>query len=150
MDKVTELIKKNLIALLLSSGVVGWTFVKDLINTGAEVKAQETFITFLKSKESVKFIESRVDTTINRTLENPFIWLEILSSSHIEDFAEKKATEVTYIVEEKIRKQDSVNGSFLSNLAKALDKREDKIFDFLVEMAREHEKRRTRVIRGSF
>jgi len=150
MDKITELIKKNLIALLLSLGVVGWTFVKDLINTGAEVKAQETFLTFLKSNESVKFIDSRVDTIIGKTIKDPFIWLDILSSSHIEKFAERKATEVTYIVEEKIRKQDSIDGSFLGNFAKALDIREDRIFDFLVEMAQEHNKRRTRIIRGNF
>jgi len=150
MDKITELIKKNLIALLLSLSVVCWTFVKDLINTGAEVKAQETFITFLKSNESVKFIDSRVDTIIDKTMKDPFIWLDIMSSSHIESFADKKAIEVTNIVEEKIRKQDSIDGSFLGNFAKALDIREDRIFDFLVEMAKEHNKRRTRVIRGSF
>lgn len=148
--KIIEGLKSQLVTLIVGAILVVIVFVKDVFKAGADVKAQETFMKFLQSEKAVKFTFNIADSAIDKTMNDPFVMLDILSSSHIENFAERKATEVTNVVEEKIRMQDSVNSSFLSTFAKALNIREDKAFDFLVDMGKAYERGRTRTVRGNF
>jgi len=134
MDKLTGILKKNLIALLLSAGVLCWTFVKDLISTGADVKFNDKIVLIIKGEKATKYIDSLILEAIDREMNNPMSLIEVLSSDHVNAFAESKAVEVREAVKRELLKSDSIKGDIIHDLGEGTGMRNEDILPELIEL----------------
>ena len=114
--EIKKIIKDNIIAVVLSSAVVGWTFIKDLIATGADVKFNESVTLVIQNDSNRKYFEGLIYTAIDNEMNDPFSLIEILSSDHVNAFAESKAVEVRESVKREILKNDSLRGDMIQDL----------------------------------
>lgn len=150
MSKAETIFKNHLWKLVVGLLAVLTPILIETFKEGAEAKYEKAFLSMLQTEEAFVILDARADTVIQRTIKNPFVWIDILSSTHIEKYAQEKAIEVKEHVAEEIMKNDSINGSFLSKYAEAMGMREDKIFEFMVEMAKYYEKKQSRTVHAEF
>ena len=129
-----KLFKDNIIAVVLSIGVVGWTFVKDLISTGADVKFNERVFVVIQSDVSRKYIEGLIYKAIDNEMNDPFALMEILSSQHVSEYAEEKAQEVREAVKNEIMRNDSAKGDLIHDLGIGTGMRNEDIMPELIKL----------------
>jgi hypothetical protein len=135
MQKVTDIIKKNALALILSGLVVCWTFVKDVFKTGADAKLKNTVVNIVISSNEVNdHFNEIIEVKFNEKLKDPFIWFDVLGSDFVGDFAKEKAIEVHEAIEKKLLIQDSIQQSFADVLGKDLGIRNEDVIPLFSKM----------------
>ena len=134
MDKFLEALKKNLVTLALSVVVVCWTFIKDVYVTGAEAKSKKEFINLLGSKDSRKLIYHISDSAINVALNSSAVWLELLSSTHINSYAKEKSKEVRESIYQDLVKKDSMEVDMVHLLGEGIGIRNEDVMPELIKL----------------
>ena len=148
-----EIIKKHIITIALSLLVVAWTFVKDIFNTGADVKFNTRITYVIKSKDIKQYFDSLIYDAIDREMNDPFSLLEILSSEHVSKFAEVKAEEVKNAVAKELFKKDSIKGDMIHELGQGTGIRNDDIMKELINLLNDYKSGKlntTRNVRANF
>ena len=148
-----EIIKKHIITIALSLLVVAWTFVKDIFNTGADVKFNTRITYVIKSKDVKQYFDSLIYDAIDREMNDPFSLLEILSSEHVSKFAEVKAEEVKNAVAKELFKKDSIKGDMIHELGQGTGIRNDDIMKELINLLKDYKSGKlntTRHVRANF
>ena len=148
-----EIIKKHIITIALSLLVVAWTFVKDIFNTGADVKFNTRITYVIKSKDVKQYFDSLIYDAIDREMNDPFSLLEILSSEHVSKFAEVKAEEVKNAVAKELFKKDSIKGDMIHELGRGTGIRNEEIMKELINLLKDYKSGRlssNRNVRANF
>ena len=148
-----EILKKHIITISLSLLVVAWTFVKDLIATGADSKFNESVVLIVKGEQSTKYINTLIREAIDTEMNDPFALIDILSSEHVNKFAETKAIEVKEAVKKELFKSDSIKGDLIHELGTGTGMRNEDILPELIQMLKDFKAGKlsnTRTVRGNF
>jgi hypothetical protein len=148
-----ELVKKHIITFVIGALIVVWTFVKDAFVTGADVKFQEKIMLIIKNEQSTKHIKSIALKCIDDEMNDPFALIDILSSEHVNKFAESKAVEVKEAVKKEILKNDSIKGDMIHELGVGTGIRNDEVMKELVKLLKAFKEGKlysSRTVRGNF
>ena len=148
-----ETIKKHIITIALSLLVVCWTFVKDAFVTGADAKFKQSVIVIVKGEDATRYYNTLIREAIDNEMNNPMSLIEILSSEHVNRFAQKKAAEVREAVRKELLKEDSIKGNLIHDLGLGTGIRNDEVLDELTKLLkafREGKLYSSRTVRANF
>ena len=152
-NKVFEILKKHLFTIICVIGLSTWNLTKDLISTGADVKFSQKVIYVVKTEPVQEWVDSLVQIRIESTMKDPLIWMNVLSSSFVGNFAESKAKEVREKISIQIMKQDSIKGSVVNELGISTGIRNEDIIPMLGELIKAYKSGRlysSRTVRADF
>lgn len=137
--KLIEGLKKQLVTLIIGGLVVAYTFIKDLIKEGADVKFNDRVVLVItEDHRSNEWINNKFDSLLEKSIKSPFLWYDALSSDYVSQYAETKATEVRSEVEKELIKLDSIQKNFITSLGEAMGIRDDKVIEKLGAMGKEY------------
>ena len=151
--KLIEGLKSQLAALIIGVLVVAIVFLKDVFNAGADVKFNARITYVIKSKDVKQYFDSLIHDAIDREMNDPFVLLEMLSSEHVNKFAEVKAEEVTNAVEKRLLKNDSIKGDMIHELGQGTGMRNEDIMPELIQLLKDYKSGRlssNRNVRANF
>ena len=113
--KAYDIFKKHFVTIILSGLVVAWTFIKDLINTGAESKFNNQVVNVVVTSDKIDdHIDTLITDKIELTMGNPLVWLEVLDSEYIKE----KEDRIYKKVEADLMKKDSIDMVFIESLGR--------------------------------
>jgi len=151
-NKLIEGAKSQLVTLIIGGLVVAIVFLKDIFKAGADVKAQETFITFLKSKESVKFIDSRSDTVFINKMHDPLSWDFIFDNKYFKRYTENKTEELSTAIDKLFFESSLIMFNKVDSIAKEIGIRTDELLPLAIEIGKAYEsgELEVRIVRATF
>ena len=115
--------------------VVAWTFIKDLINTGAESKFNNQVVNVVVTSDKIDdHIDTLITDKIELTMGNPLVWLEVLDSEYIKE----KEDRIYKKVESDLLKKDSIDMDFINILGEALGIRNEDVIPKLGELMKDY------------
>jgi len=144
-------IKLIAIIVLACSQIGGYVF--DLASTGADVKFNDKVVTIIKGDVSKRFIDSLIHDAIDIEMNDPYALLDILSSEHVNSFAETKAKEVKEQVRKEMFKSDSLKSDMIHELGSSSGIRNDKVMDDLGKLLKAFKEGKlyvSRTVRANF
>lgn len=152
MDKFWQIVKKNLIAIVLSAGAVVFTYAKDVFKEGTDAKNKKEFLSLLKSEEGVDFIYQVSDSAINVTMHNPSTWDFILDNSMFNTYVEGKESEMVASMDEKTLEIMTTLYHKMDSIAKDVGVRTDELIPLMTQVAKAYKKGdfSVRIVRGNF
>ncbi len=133
--KAYDIFKKHFVTIILSGLVVAWTFIKDLINTGAESKFNNQVVNVVVTSDKIDdHIDTLITDKIELTMGNPLVWLEVLDSEYIKE----KEDRIYKKVESDLLKKDSIDMDFINILGEALGIRNEDVIPKLGELMKDY------------
>jgi len=130
-----DIFKKHFVTIILSGLVVAWTFIKDLINTGAESKFNNQVVNVVVTSDKIDdHIDTLITDKIELTMGNPLVWLEVLDSEYIKE----KEDRIYKKVESDLLKKDSIDMDFINILGEALGIRNEDVIPKLGELMKDY------------
>jgi hypothetical protein len=151
--ELKDALKKYLISTVIMGSIATTVvFIKDTFTEGANVKFNKRVEIVIRSNQVKTYFDSIIDKRIERTIDNPMVWFDVLSSDFIGEYAGKRADEVKAEVEKKLIKMDSVQKSFIQQLGEGWGVRDDKVVDLFIDLGKKYidGKLGTRVVRAEF
>lgn len=151
--KTYSFLKKHIFTILCVVGLSVWNITKNLISAGADVRFSEKVVMIVKDKEVETWLRELIDSQIEEAMNDPFVLIDVLSSEHIERYAERKAIEVKQHVMKRIMKDDSSKVSIISLLAKELNIRDENVMPLFGKLLKAYKDGRistSRNVRGDF
>lgn len=134
-NKAYDIFKKHFVTIILSGLVVAWTFIKDLINTGAESKFNNQVVNVVVTSDKIDdHIDTLITDKIELTMGNPLVWLEVLDSEYIKE----KEDRIYKKVESDLLKKDSIDMDFINILGEALGIRNEDVIPKLGELMKDY------------
>lgn len=134
-----KLINAKVLALIASIGALGYVTLKDLIFTGADVKFKNKVVAVVIHSDAVDgHIDTLIQDKIDNTMKNPLIWLEVLGSDFVGDYAEQKVEEAERIIDEKISARDSAQQDFDSYIGELLGIRDEAVRPLLGNLMKDY------------
>lgn len=154
-SKITESLKKNAIAIVLSSFVLCWTFIKDVFTAGADYKFRQKIEVMVTHDLKLHFdtlIDNRFDLNLKKSLSSPMLWYDALSSDYVSEYAESKAKSIRNEVSKNLTQVDSIQRGFIESLGKDLGIRDEDVLPLLEKVLKDYIKREnsTHTVRASF
>ena len=134
MDKIVNVLKKQGLAILGLVIMGGYGWVSNLVQKGHEVERKDEIINVIKSEESTKYINLLITEAIEKAMSNPLTIIDMLSSPHIEKYADSKAIEVEEAVKKRLLKEDSIKGDLIHDLGIGTGMRNEDILPQLIKL----------------
>lgn len=143
-DKVLKIFLDNLkiMALgILGSGYVGYKeyFEEDKQNA---FKIEVIQVVKGDMKDYMdSLLDQRFDYNLKRSLDNPMVWYDALSSDYVKEYAEEKARDIREEVANKLVEMDSIQRDFVTTLGKGMGIRDEDVIPLFQKMMKDFVKR---------
>lgn len=144
IDKIWRSIQDNIILILIGGGLSGYNGYKEYTEEDRkqEIKSEVVYVV----KEDMKdYLDSLMDErfmiNLKKSLDDPMIWYDALSSDFVREYADKKASSIRKEVSDKLIELDSIQGDLIKSLGESLGIRDEKVIPLFEKMMKDYIKR---------
>lgn len=138
-EKIKGVFEAKTLAIIGLIVMSTWNFVSDTFKEGADSKFNSKVVNITLTDHRInKWMNDRFDSLLTKSIKNPFLWYDALSSNYVSEYAETKATEVRSEVEKELIKLDSIQKNFITSLGEAMGVRDDRVIEKLGAMGKEY------------
>jgi len=153
-NKVFAFLKKHFIVMLLSAVTPIWLFVKEAVSESADKKFKSKVEQVVVQDLKLHFdttIDNRFQYNLNKSLNDPLIWYDALSTNYVSEYADNKVTSIRHELEAKLIEMDSIQKNMLESIGRNLGIRNEDVIPLFEEIMNDYiKKRETRRITAPF
>ena len=136
-DKFLKLLSDNLKIIMLTLVGGGYAGYKEYFEEEKRTDLKKEIVIVVKT-DLKHYLDSLMDVrfmvNLEKSLNNPMIWLDALSTPYVAEFVEDEALEIKEEVRKAIYEEDSLQDNFVESIGKSLGIRDEDVIPMMKEM----------------